>query len=92
MSKIEMITLIHELNEIEALIAEAKEQAESLKDSIKAEMLQRNAEELEVDGYIIRWTPVLSNRFDSTAFKKVMPDVYKAYTKQVSSRHFSISK
>lgn len=92
MSKTEMITLINELSEIEALITEAKEQAESLRDSLKGEMLKRNAEELVVDGYIIRWTPVLSNRFDSSAFKKVMPDVYKAYTKQVSSRRFTISK
>ena len=36
-------------------------------------------------------TSVLSNRFDSTAFKKVMPEIYKAYTKQVSSRRFTIS-
>lgn len=92
MSRTEMITMIHELNELEALITEAKEQAESLKDSIKGEMLRRETEELEIDGYIIRWTSVLSNRFDSTAFKKVMPEVYKAYTKQVSSRRFSISK
>lgn len=92
MSKTEMITLINELSEIEALIAEAKEQAESLRDSIKGEMLKRNAEELVVDGYIIRWTPVLSNRFDSASFKKALPDVYKAYTKQVSSRRFTINK
>ena len=32
-----------------------------------------------------------SNRFDTTAFKKVMPEIYKAYTKQVSSRRFTIS-
>ena len=41
--------------------------------------------------YIVRYTSVLSNRFDSTAFKKVMPEIYKAYTKQVSSRRFTIS-
>ena len=27
----------------------------------------------------------------TTAFKKVMPEIYKAYTKQVSSRRFTIS-
>ena len=48
-------------------------------------------EELIAGQYIIRWTSVLSNRFDSTAFKKVMPEIYKAYTKQISSRRFSIS-
>ncbi len=41
--------------------------------------------------YIVRYTAVLSNRFDTTAFKKVMPEIYKAYTKQVSSRRFTIS-
>ena len=54
-------------------------------------MLNRDTEELTAGQYIVRYTTVLSNRFDSTAFKKVMPDVYKAYTKQTSSRRFSIS-
>ena len=48
-------------------------------------------DELTVGTHIIRYTTVLSNRFDSTAFKKVMPDVYKAYTKQTTSRRFSIA-
>ena len=70
---------------------EAKAEAETLRDEIKAEMLNRDTEELTAGQYIVRYTTVLSNRFDSTAFKKVMPDVYKAYTKQVSSKRFSIS-
>ena len=41
--------------------------------------------------YIIRWTSVLSNRFDTTGFKKVYGDLYKAFTKQTNSRRFSIS-
>ena len=48
-------------------------------------------EELIAGHYIVRYTSVLSNRFDSTSFKKVLPDLYKAYTKQVSSRRFTIS-
>ena len=46
--------------------------------------------ELEAGQYIVRWTSVLSQRFDSTAFKKVMPDVYKSFIKQTASRRFSI--
>ena len=60
-------------------------------DTIKAEMTERNTEELIAGQYIIRWTSVLSNRFDSTGFKRVCPELYKAYTKQVSSRRFTIS-
>lgn len=91
MSTNEITAKIEALKAIEDLIEEAKEEAETLRDSIKQEMLNRDTEELTAGQYIIRWTSVLSQRFDTTAFKKVMPDVYKAYTKQVSSRRFSIS-
>ena len=40
---------------------------------------------------IIRYTTVLSQRFDSTALKKELPEIYGAYTKQVTSKRFSIS-
>ncbi|MBQ8237622.1 MAG: hypothetical protein IJZ39_05705 [Oscillospiraceae bacterium] len=91
MSTIEITSKIEALRDLESLIEEAKAEAESLRDEIKAEMLNRDTEELTAGQYIVRYTTVLSNRFDSTAFKKVMPDVYKAYTKQTSSRRFSIS-
>lgn len=91
MSTIEIAAKVAELRELEALMEEVKAEAESIRDEIKSEMLRRNTEELEVGSHIIRYTTVLSNRFDSTAFKKVMPEVYKAYTKQTSSRRFTIS-
>ena len=91
MSTIEITSKIEALKDLESLIEEAKAEAEALRDEIKAEMLSRGTEEMEAGQYIIRWTSVLSQRFDTTAFKKVMPDVYKAYTKQVSSRRFSIA-
>lgn len=87
----EITSKIESLRELEDLIEEAKSEAEALRDEIKAEMLNRNTEELEAGQYIVRWTSVLSQRFDTTAFKKVMPEVYKAYTKQVSSKRFTIS-
>ena len=91
MSTIEITSKIEALKDLEALIEEAKAEAETLRDEIKNEMLTRDTEELTAGQYIVRWTPVLSNRFDTTAFKKVMPEVYKAYTKQISSRRFTIS-
>ena len=91
MSTTEIQAQIESLRSLEELIEEAKAEAEALRDEIKAEMLSRDTEELTAGKYIIRWTSVLSNRFDTTAFKKVMPEVFKAYTKQVSSRRFTIS-
>ena len=91
MSTIEITSKIEALRSLEELIEEAKAEAESLRDDIKSEMLSRDTEELTAGQYIVRWTSVLSTRFDTTAFKKVMPEVFKAYTKQVSSRRFTIS-
>ena len=91
MSKNELIAKIEALNAWEALMEDAKAEADAIRDSIKQEMLDRDEEELTAGAYIIRWTSVLSNRFDTTGFKKVYGDLYKAFTKQTSSRRFSIS-
>ena len=91
MSKNELVAKIEALNEWEALMEDAKAEADAIRDSIKQEMLDRDVEELTAGAYIIRWTSVLSNRFDTTGFKKVYGDLYKAFTKQTSSRRFSIS-
>ena len=91
MSSIEISEKIRALKEWEEVIAEAQAEAEAIKDSIKAEMSARQVEELEADTFIVRWTSVLSNRFDTTAFKKEHNDLYKQFTKQVTSRRFSIA-
>lgn len=91
MSINEMEKKIAALKEWEELLEEAKAQVESLKDEIKAEMLARNTEEMTAGRYICRWTSVLSNRFDTTTFKKEHAEMYKQYTKQTSSRRFSIA-
>ena len=70
---------------------EAKAEIEAIRDILKAEMLANDVEELAVGKYIVRYTNITSNRFDSSTFKKVMPEIYKAYLKQSISRRFSIS-
>lgn len=82
---------IKQLQELEELIDEAKAEAEKIKDRIKDEMKRRNTEEMKVGKYIVRWSEVLSNRFDTTGFKRMFPEVYKEFTKVVSSRRFTIS-
>ena len=91
MSRNELIAKIEALAEWEAVIEEAKAEADALRDSIKLEMMERETEELSVGRYIIRWTSVVSNRFDTAAFKKTYGDLYKAFTRQSASRRFTIS-
>ena len=91
MSTIEITSKIEALKDVESLIEEAKAEAEALRDEIKTEMLSRNTEELEAGQYIVRWTSVLSQRFDTTGFKKAYGELYKDFTKQIASRRFSIA-
>ena len=86
-----IISKVEELREWQALLDEAEAMVESLKDFIKAEMQERGVEEMEVGAYICRFTTVLSNRFDTTSFKKLHSELYKEYTKQTTSHRFSIT-
>lgn len=91
MSANEMEMKIARLQEWEQLLEEAKAEVEALKDEIKAEMLNRNTEEMSAGRYIVRWTSVLSNRFDTTTFKREHAEMYKQYMKQTASRRFSVA-
>ena len=91
MSTNEMTAKIRELKELEALIAEAQAEAEAIKDELKATMDERNIEELAVDVYKVRYTTVKSERLDTTALKKALPDLAKQFTKASITRRFSIA-
>ena len=91
MSKNEMISKIEALREWEALMEEAKAEAEAIRDELKQTMLAADVEEMEAGAYILRYTSVVSNRFDSATFKRLYADLYKDFTKPVSSRRFSVS-
>ena len=82
---------IETLKEWEAIAAEASAMVESIKDEIKRHMDAQGLEELEAGTHIVRYTTVLSNRFDSTTFKRLYADLYKDFTKPISSRRFTVS-
>ena len=91
MSTIEITSKVASLIEWTSLMEEAAAMVDSLKDEIKAEMNARGVEELEVDTHIIRYTSVLSQRFDSTGFRKAEPEMYLAYVKEVKGHRFTVS-
>ena len=91
MSKNEMITMIETMNNYDDLAAKAKAKADAIREAIKEEMIRQDTEELVAGAYIVRFTSVISIRFDSTTFKRLYADLYKDFTKPVSSRRFSVS-
>ena len=92
MSKNEMITMIETMNNYDELAAKAKAKADAIREALKEEMVARGVEEMEAGAYIVRFTSVISNRFDSTTFKRLYADLYKDFTKPVSSHRFSVSR
>ena len=91
MSANEMTAKVRVLKELKAMAEELAQEITAIEDAIKAELTARNAEEMTVDVYKIRWTRVTSSRFDTTSFKKAMPELYGQFTKTSESRRFSIA-
>jgi len=91
MTKNEIIAMIETMNNYDELAAKAKAKADAVREALKEEMIRLDTEELAAGAYIIRYTNVISNRFDSTTFKRLYADLYKDFTKQSMSRRFTIS-
>ena len=54
-------------------------------------MTARGVAEMLVDVFKVRWTKVLSKRFDTAAFKATHAELYGQYVKEVETRRFSVA-
>lgn len=89
MSTNEMESKARELRQLQALIEEAQQEAEAIKDAIKAAM--GGCEAVQAGEYKITWQIVKASRIDTTALKKALPEVARAFTKETTTRRFCIS-
>ena len=80
----ELQELYAQQDELKALIIER----ESI---IKQEMIDREVQELNLGNMVIRFTEFISNRFNTTEFKKLHLNLYNAFLKEVTSKRFSIA-
>ena len=86
----EMESKARELRQLQALIEEAQQEAEAIKDAIKAAM--GNSESVVAGEYKrITWKPVTSARIDTSALRKALPDVAAAFTKETTVRRFCVA-
>ena len=89
MSINEMESKTRELRQLQALIEEAQQEAEAIKDAIKAAM--GDAEEIRAGEYRITWKPITSSRIDTAALTKALPDLAAQFTKTSTVRRFSVA-
>lgn len=92
MSKTEMTSKVRELKELKAMADELAAEITAIEDTIKADMTAQGVEEMTVDVYYkVRYKTVKSSRFDSTAFKKAMPDLAAQFMRETESRRFTVA-
>lgn len=87
----EIRNTVAELQELYAQADSLKAEITAREAMIKDEMESRELEVLDLGNVIIRFTSILSNRFDTTNFKKLHADLYNTFIKQVASRRFVIA-
>lgn len=84
--------IMKDLAEMNAMQDELKATIESLQDEVKQYMTAEGVDEVVSEsGDKATWREVISNRFDSTAFKKDFADVYREYTKRTTYKRFTFN-
>ena len=78
-----------ELKELKAMREELDAEIAAIEDEIKREMGDK--ETLIAGAFKITWKAITSSRFDSTAFKKAMPELAAQFTKTTTTRRFTIA-
>ena len=91
MSTNEMTAKARALKRMKAKAEELAEQMSALEAEIKAEMEAQGVEEITAGTIKIRWTKIISNRLDTAALKKAVPDIAALFTKPTESRRFTIA-
>ena len=79
------------VKELRDLEAEVRTASAAIEDSLKAEMQVKNTDVLSGKDYTITWKTVITNRFDSAAFKLTHADLFAQFSRSSTSRRFVIA-
>lgn len=82
---------VKELKQLQEEAEKLNKKITAIQDKLKAELLERETAELETDLFKIRYTDVITNRFDTTAFKKCYSDLYSQFIKQCTTKRFTVA-
>lgn len=85
--------LENEIRDIRALEAKIKELDEMKKEKealVKSVMDETGLEVMQVGAFTVRFTNIVRNNFNTSAFKKKYLELYNAFIKQSNYRKFEI--
>ena len=78
--------------EIMVQIEQLQQEAENIKDSLKAQMMEWETEDLEGDGWRATWHNTNSRRFDGKALKRDNPNLYERYMISTTGTRFTLNQ
>ena len=78
--------------EIMAQIEQLQQEAETIKDNLKLEMVERGVEDLDGNGWRATWHNVSNRRFDSKRFRKDHSEMYDAYMVSSTGTRFTLNQ
>ena len=81
--------MFSELAQYTMIMEEASDTVNSLKDEIKKYMDEHNTDILTGNEHKATYKAVSSNRIDTAALKKDMPDIAAQYTKTTETKRFT---
>ena len=81
---------IKAIRALEAKEQELKELRQEKEALVKKVLDEAGLEELKVGAFTVRFTNIVRNNFNTTAFKKKYLELYNAFIKQTNYRKFTI--
>lgn len=81
---------VKDIRALEAKINELTEMKQEKEALIKSVLDTAGVEEMKIGAFTVRFTNIVRNNFNTTAFKKKYLELYNAFIKQSNYRKFSI--
>ena len=77
--------------ELRAMIKELNAEAEAIKSRLTTHMDTQGIDTIQADVFTVKWTAYTTQRVDTAALKKEMPDVAIRYTRITEARRFQVA-
>ena len=81
---------VRDIRALEAKISELDELKREKEELIKSVLDKAGLEEMKIGAFTVRFTNIVRNNFNTSAFKKKYLELYNAFIKQSNYRKFSI--
>lgn len=87
----EIESKIKEYKELQRMADELSAEMDKIKDELKAEFEKEHTDTIITNTYKATYKSVTSNRVDTAALKKAMPEVAERFTKTTTTKRFTIN-